>query len=166
MTNDTKNIPNVVQTYPVPPIVNIALDTPNHLITRGAEKPGGVFSEVNLPTVSENVPQRDDKGRFLTGNNGGGRKKGKRNKLSELFLSTVIEDFAEHGAETLERLRNEDPGFYLKMIAVLVPKSLIEEMETAPDTDYANMTPDEISQLLEDIHRKRMIEKAIESVSK
>jgi hypothetical protein len=130
----------------------------------GAAKPEGFFSEVSPNTLPEVIaPTRDDKGRFLTGNNGGGRKHGSRNRLTELFIKTIVEDFAEHGAVTLERLRNEDPGFYLKMIAVLVPRALIHQYEAEPP-DYANMSRDEVVQLLEEIQRRREIEKVIEAV--
>lgn len=124
-----------------------------------------VFSGVNLPVPTANtLPVRDNKGRFLTGNTGGGRRKGSRNKLSEMFLNTIVEDFAEHGAATLERLRNEDPGLYLKMIAVLVPKSLIREYETKHD--YTNLSEEEVIELLEEARRKHIVEKMLEAVQK
>ena len=42
-----------------------------------------------LPTnVSALSPERDGQGRFLTGNSGGGRPKGSRNKLTERFMDT------------------------------------------------------------------------------
>lgn len=157
-TNDWPN--------PRPPIIDSSPDTPHLKNTRGAEKQEGFFSESIPNTLPEVIaPVRDDKGRFLTGNNGGGRKHGSRNRLTELFIKTIVEDFAEHGAATLERLRNEDPGFYLKMIAVLVPRALIHQYETEPP-DYANMSKDEVILLLEEIQRRREIEKVIEAVSK
>jgi hypothetical protein len=39
------------------------------------------LAEAQLPTA------RDDKGRFLSGNRGGGRPKGSRNKLTETFIT-------------------------------------------------------------------------------
>ena len=163
-TNDMTNWPNVAPSgTPIVETVNNGSVVKN---MDGAEKPEGFFSQPSnvLPAVIP--PERDEKGRFLTGNNGGGRKRGSRNKLTELFLNTIVEDFAEHGTETLERLRKEDPGFYLKMIAVLIPKSLIHQIEVAPDVDYANMTDSEVMQLLDELKRKRMIEAAIEVVSR
>jgi len=50
------------------------------------------------------VVQRDTKtGRFLAGNNGGGRKPGSRNKLSESFIADVQGSWEKHRAEVLER---------------------------------------------------------------
>jgi hypothetical protein len=60
--------------------------------------------------------QRDAKGRFLTGNSGGGRPRGSRNKLTERFLDTIANDFAEHGAEAIAKIRTDDPATYLKIV--------------------------------------------------
>ena len=64
-----------------------------------------------VPTADPGLPLvRDSKGRFLTGNSGGGRPRGARNRLSEGFVAAVAEDFAEHGATALASLRAVDPG--------------------------------------------------------
>jgi hypothetical protein len=36
----------------------------------------------------------------------------------------VAEDFEKHGAETIERVRVQDPAAYLKVVAGLVPQNL------------------------------------------
>jgi hypothetical protein len=54
-------------------------------------------------------PTRDGQGRFLTGNIGGGRRNS-RNKLTERFLDTIANDFAEHGAEAIAKVRIDDPA--------------------------------------------------------
>jgi hypothetical protein len=56
--------------------------------------------------------------------NPAGRKPGSRGKLSEAFLAALCEDFAEHGRETIERVRNEKPDAYLKVIASILPKQI------------------------------------------
>jgi hypothetical protein len=63
---------------------------------------------------------------FLPGQSGNpaGRKTGSRVKLSEAFLAALCEDFAEHGRETIERVRCEKPDAYLKVIASLLPKQI------------------------------------------
>jgi len=63
-------------------------------------------------------------GRFLTGNSGGGRPKGSRNKLGEQFLSALAEDFAEHGHEAIVACREAKPTEYLKVVAGLLPREL------------------------------------------
>lgn len=63
--------------------------------------------------------------RFKEGNPGGpGRPKGSRNKLSELFISTLAKDFEAHGVDVIERLRNEQPAVYANVIGRLMPKLL------------------------------------------
>src|SRR5258706_12755332 len=60
---------------------------------------------------------RDEHGRFLTGNNGGGRRKGSRNKLTERFLDTIADDFAEHGVDAIAKVRVDDPIAYLNRLS-------------------------------------------------
>lgn len=167
MTNDTKNISNVVPTHPVHPIENTAPDTPNHLITRETKNQGGGFFEAptNKPPEVQQ-PLRDTKGRFLSGFKGPGRPKGARSKISEVLLRTLADDFIEHGADALAKLRQNDTECYFRIIAQLVPKQLLMKQEEQPDIDYASLTPEEAAQLLDEIRYRKMIEKAIESVSK
>ncbi|MEM6899596.1 MAG: hypothetical protein AAF583_07500 [Pseudomonadota bacterium] len=70
-------------------------------------------------------PKQDEKtGRFLTGNIGGGRPIGARNKLSEAFIEALHDDFVEHGKTVIEAVRKERPQDYLKVIASLLPKDV------------------------------------------
>lgn len=68
------------------------------------------------------VPAKDEKGRFVTGNSGGGRPKGARAKLGEAFLKAMQEDFAANGVAAVEAVRVEKPDQYLKVIASILPK--------------------------------------------
>lgn len=70
------------------------------------------------------VPAKDEKGRFVTGNIGGGRPKGARAKLGEAFLQAMQEDFAQHGIAAVEAVRTEKPDQYLKVIASMLPKEI------------------------------------------
>lgn len=76
---------------------------------------------------------RDEKGRFLTGNTGGGRPKGARAKLGEAFIEAMRSDFEQHGAAAIAKVRDEKPDQYLKVIASILPKEidLGEETQTA-----------------------------------
>ena len=68
-------------------------------------------------------PEQDAKGRFLAGNSGnGGRKPGSRNKLDGAFIDALEADFAEHGAQTIRAVREQDPGAYVRVIASVLPK--------------------------------------------
>lgn len=79
-------------------------------------------------------PKRGPDGRFLTGNNGGKRPKGSRNKLSEVFLSSLASDFQEHGADAIETLRRTDPKAYLQIIAVVTAKVPLAEVNVQNHT--------------------------------
>jgi len=72
------------------------------------------------------MPKND--GQFKVGNPGGpGRPKGSKNKLSEYVLRELSEHFEEHGREAIERLFENSPGEYLRVVASLIPKELILE---------------------------------------
>lgn len=74
---------------------------------------------------AEHKPEKDERtGRFLTGNIGGGRPKGARNKLGEAFLDALHEDFNEHGQAAIVQVRTEKPDQYLKVIASILPRDL------------------------------------------
>jgi hypothetical protein len=75
--------------------------------------------------VTDEPYPKDSKGRFLSGNIGGGRPKGARNQLSEDFLKKLQQDFREHGQTAIERCRDEKPEAYVKMIASLLPKEAV-----------------------------------------
>ena len=91
--------------------------------------------------MSERNPET---GRFLTGNIGGGRPKGSRNKLGEQFLEALAQDFAEHGQDAIVACREEKPTEYVKIIAGLLPRELM--VRTDPMDE---MGDEEISDALE-----------------
>ena len=97
-----------------------------------------------------------------TSGNPDGRPKGARNKLTEAFLDTVAKDFAENGAEAIERVRQEDPVMYLKLVRSLVPRELIAAHEQAPDIDYAQLTDAEIVELIEAERRRGMVQRVLQ----
>lgn len=70
-------------------------------------------------------PAKDpETGRFLTGNIGGGRKLGSRNKLTEQFLTDVLNEWEGHGATAISDMREKNPGDFVKMVASLLPKDV------------------------------------------
>lgn len=93
---------------------------------------------------------RDDQGRFVTGNIGGGRKKGSRNRLTETFIAAIEADFAEYGPEALAKLRADDPAAYLRIVASLVPRDLV--MKREQERDFSDFT---FSEIMEMIDRER-----------
>jgi hypothetical protein len=118
------------------------------------------ISDANAPPVVEpaDVTVPSQRGRpFLPGRSGNpaGRPKGSRNKLTETLITAIANDFAEHGAEVLEKLRKTDPAAYLKIIGRLVPRELVLERERDPG--FADMTEDEVVELLDRAQRDDLV---------
>lgn len=86
-------------------------------------------------------PAQDAKGRFVSGNIGGGRPKGARAKLGEAFIEALKDDFEAHGVEAIEKTRTEKPDAYLKVIASLMPK----DVNLNITDDASEMTDDELA---------------------
>lgn len=123
----------------------------------------GLAPLARLATGSE-TGMRDTDGRFLSGNNGGGRKKGSRNRLTETFLTAVEIDFADHGTEALTQLRVNDPATYLRIVASLVPRDLVMRREQEPD--FSDMTDNELAELFGRTYRNRQIRKDLAALTR
>lgn len=92
-------------------------------------------------------PEQDPStGRFVSGNIGGGRKKGARNKLGEAFIQALHDSFEAHGPETIETVRTEKPDQYLKVIASLLPKEMNLNLN-----DAESMTDDELIERIREL---------------
>jgi hypothetical protein len=63
-------------------------------------------------------------GQFQPGNRLGGRPLGSRNRLTEVALAALGEDFAEHGKAAIEKVRREKTHVYLQIVASLLPRQL------------------------------------------
>jgi hypothetical protein len=79
----------------------------------------------NTPCAIASAPaaslERDERGRFLTGGNGGpGRPRGSKNRLAEHFLNALADDFEQHGPAAIENVRLSDPSTYLRIITAVV----------------------------------------------
>lgn len=95
---------------------------------------------------------RDEKGRFLTGNNGGGRPKGSRVKLGEAFLSDLMADWEDNGVQAIKDMREEKPGDYVKVVAATLPKELnvkVSEIDDLTDDQLARQLASIASRLAE-----------------
>ncbi len=53
-----------------------------------------------------------------------GREKGARNKLDELFVKALYEDFKTGGVDAISKCRAEKPDVYLNVIAKVLPKQV------------------------------------------
>src|SRR5205823_3162388 len=54
--------------------------------------------------------------------NPAGRLRGSRNKLSEAVVCALLRDFSKHGEKAIARVRRDQPGIYLKVPALSIPR--------------------------------------------
>ena len=104
---------------------------------------------------------RDVRGRFLTGNVGGGRPKGSKNRLTELVMAALTADFADHGASAIESVRIADPAAYLKLVSAFVPRELVVQRERDPGVDIESLSLSEFLELIERLEREKSIRRAL-----
>ena len=106
---------------------------------------------VSLPLVPVETGglQTTPRGRFKPGISGNpnGRPKGSRNRLTDQVLKSIADDFAQHGAEVLERVRREEPATYLKMIVSLLPRELILQYENFRPSEAGTLDDGELMEL-------------------
>jgi hypothetical protein len=76
--------------------------------------------------------------------NPAGRPVGNRNKLNEKFILALHDDFVEHGAAVIEKVRKTKPEIYLKVIASILPRELHFKNESAFD----GMSNDQLDEIL------------------
>jgi DNA-directed RNA polymerase len=95
-------------------------------------------------------PAKDEQGRFITGNIGGGRTKGARNKLGEAFVADLLADWEENGAAVIEAVRTDKPDQYLKVVASILPKELnvkVSELDELSDEQLERQLASIVAQL-------------------
>ena len=107
-------------------------------------------AQVAKPLVSELT---DGKHRnlipFKPGQSGNprGRPKGARSKVGEDFLTELYENFAVHGAAAIERVCEDDPAAYLRVIVSVLPQDI--KIDRRPDAGpLSDLTEDELKALL------------------
>lgn len=82
--------------------------------------------------------------------NPAGRKPGTRNKLSELFIAAMRDDFAEHGADAIAALRARDPATYLAAVRSIIPQHVIaEDGDKLPSANDAALSDSEWADALD-----------------
>lgn len=100
-----------------------------------------------MPDADSPKPEQDKKtGRFVSGNIGGGRPKGSRNKLGEAFLTDMLNDWEQHGPTAIATVRDEKPDAYLKVIASILPRDLNVNINPADE-----MTDDQVLERLREL---------------
>lgn len=110
-----------------------------------AEKIGLPFTETRDMRGKAEGSRRTQ---FKPGN--GGRPKGARNILNEEFIKALQESFREGGLEAIQKVRDNRPQDYLKVLASILPKQVdvtIDPIEQLTEEDLAR----QLSGLLEAI---------------
>ena len=80
-----------------------------------------------------------------------GRPKGSRNRITELFIAAMRDDFALHGADAIASVRARDPAAYLGIVRSMVPPELLLANDATPDAlDFSEMTDAEFADALDE----------------
>jgi hypothetical protein len=88
-----------------------------------------------LMAMSEKATaDRDERGRFQTGNIGGGRPKGARSKLGEAFVEDLRRVWEELGEQALRECAISEPGQFLRVVASLMPRDLNVNVAVDPQS--------------------------------
>ena len=96
--------------------------------------------------ATKTIHAKDEKGRFVTGNIGGGRPKGARAKLGEEFLQDMLADWTEHGKVVIDAVRIDKPDQYLKVVASILPKEMNLRVN-----DFDDLTDEQLARQLASI---------------
>jgi hypothetical protein len=78
---------------------------------------------------------------------GPGRPPGQRNRLTEIALQMLGDDFNEHGAAVIEEVRKTKPHVYLQVVASLLPRQLHVE-RTSPLGELSDAELEELEAFL------------------
>ena len=93
--------------------------------------------------------------------NPAGRRPGSKGRLTDVFVSAIADDFAEHGPGVIARVRCGDPVAYLKIIGALVPREMVLQRERDPTATLSEISLSEFLELLEERRRQASIRNAL-----
>jgi hypothetical protein len=74
-----------------------------------------------------------------------GRTRGSRNKLSEEVICALLRDFREHGQKAIAKVRREQPGVYLRVLALLCPR----EHQVQHSNPLKDLTDEQLEAMIE-----------------
>lgn len=90
---------------------------------------------------------------------GNPRPRGPQDSLAETLLPLLLDDFAEHGAEAIERVRQANPIAYLRIVAAVIPKHL-----TIDDDETKHMTDEELEARIKELDEQIAVARAYEAM--
>ena len=101
---------------------------------------------LNAKTDPNYVPKRIN-GKFARGwsGNPGGSVEATRRSFNKDFLLALAADFKKHGAATIEKVRKQQPGSYMKICALLVPR----EMKVEHSNAIKHLTDEQLDAMIE-----------------
>src|SRR5262249_54109126 len=74
---------------------------------------------------------------------------GARSRLTEKFILAFHDNFNEHGPSVIERVRKDQPGLYLKIIASLLPR----EWHVKNEPLFDGMNNDQLDEIIGSVRR-------------
>jgi hypothetical protein len=77
--------------------------------------------------------------------NPAGRLRGSRNKLSEEVICALLRDFRKHGEKAIAKVRREQPGVYLRVLALLCPR----EHQVQHSNPLRDLTDEQLEDMIE-----------------
>ena len=74
-----------------------------------------------------------------------GRPRGSRNRLSEAVICALLRDFSKHGEKAIAKVRREQPGVWLKVIAMMVTR----EPKVQHSNPLKDLTDEQLEAMIE-----------------
>jgi hypothetical protein len=114
------------------------------------------MSKPKATEVDSSNTFRDEKGRFLTGNSGGGRPKGSHNRIVQTMVDLFNASLDKTGAEDLEKLRQKDLPTYWRLAMQFCPS----KVESLLNVNVTHELSDEFERIASFADAYRVLEKA------
>ncbi len=97
-----------------------------------------------------------------------GRQKGSRNRFAEAFVNDFLNDWEQHGSETIGRVREEDPSTYVRVGVSIIPKdfNINSQNEANLDKLLDQFDDDELQQFIDGVRELGAIRRAEENKEK
>ena len=88
-----------------------------------------------------------------SGNPKGGGYSSARRALNNTFFRRLREDFEEHGVSAIEKMRESDPGGYVRMLASLLPQKLELEADVRDSRESLDLRGASAKEVVAELRR-------------